>query len=177
MVNDVSLRRESLIERDAFAPDGTATSAPVDRVGRTGFALGVALVVLGGLVAAVTGPLDLAKGSWLAAYLVLVAGVSQCCLAVQHRVLRIADASANRLLAILVGWNLGNLLVIVGSLTSAPLVVDAGGILLLAALVAAMAATWAHRALARAVLYRVVLAALIISIPIGLTLAHVRAAG
>ena len=111
-VSDVSLRRGSLIERDAFAPDGTGTSAPVDRVGRTGFALGVALVVLGGLVAAVTGPLELAKGSWLAAYLVLVAGVSQCCLAVQHRVLRIADASANRLLATLVGWNFGNLLVI-----------------------------------------------------------------
>lgn len=167
--------------RDTLARDaaGLAADAPshVDRVGRAGFALGVAFVVAGGLVAAVTGPLDLPKGSWLAAYLVLVAGVAQCWLAVQHRVLRIANASADRLRATLAAWNVGNLLVIVGTLTATPIVVDVGGILLLAALVAAMAATWAHRALAPAVLARVVLAALIISIPIGLTLAHLRAAG
>ncbi len=171
----MTLRRESLVGRDALAPDEAETPSPVDRVGRIGFAFGVAFIVVGGLIAAVTGPLELAKGSWLAAYLVLIAGVAQCCLAVQHRVLRIGDASAARLGVTLVGWNVGNLLVVVGSLTSAPLVVDAGGILLLAALVAAMAATWAHRALARAIGYRVVLAVLIISIPIGLTLAHVRA--
>lgn len=170
-------RRESLVARDALAPDEAETPALVDRVGRIGFALGVALIVIGGLVAAVTGPLELTKGSWLAAYLVLVAGVVQGCLAVQHRVLRTADASPDRLRATLAAWNVGNLLVIVGTLTATPIVADAGGILLLAALVAAMAATWAHRALARAVLYRVVLAALIISIPIGLTLAHLRAAG
>lgn len=35
-------------------------------------ATGVGCVVLGGVIAAVTGPLDLAHGSWLAAYLVLV---------------------------------------------------------------------------------------------------------
>lgn len=163
--------------RDSLAPGGDQTPAPVDRVGRTGFALGVALIIVGGLVAAVTGPLELPKGSWLAAYLVLVAGVAQCCLAAQHRVLGTTDASAARLGATLAGWNLGNLLVIVGTFTAAPIVVDVGGILLLVALVAAMAATWAHRTLARAVAYRVVLAALIISIPIGLTLAHLRAAG
>ncbi|WP_211195819.1 hypothetical protein [Agromyces sp. H66] len=173
----MTLRREPLIERDPLAPDEAKTPALVDRVGRAGFAVGAALIVIGGLVAAVTGPLELAKGSWLAAYLVLVAGVAQCCLAAQHRVLRTADASAARLRATLAAWNGGNLLVIVGTLTATPIVVDAGGVLLLAALVAAMAATWAHRALARAVLYRVMLAALIISIPIGLTLAHVRAAG
>ncbi len=32
-------------------------------------------VIVGGLVAAVAGPLGLAQGSWLAAYLVLVCGV------------------------------------------------------------------------------------------------------
>ncbi len=39
--------------------------------------LGALFIVLGGLVAAVTGPLDLVQGSWLAAYLVLVCGVAQ----------------------------------------------------------------------------------------------------
>lgn len=173
----MTLRRESLIERESLAPDGAETPALVERVSRIGFALGAVFIIVGGLIAAVTGPLGLPKGSWLAAYLVLVAGVAQCCLAVQHRVLRTPDASARRLRISLIGWNLGNLLVIVGTLTAAPIVVDAGGILLLAVLVAAMAATWAHRALAYAVTYRVVLAALIISIPIGLTLAHLRAAG
>ncbi|GAC1387204.1 MAG: hypothetical protein NVSMB43_26700 [Pseudarthrobacter sp.] len=34
---------------------------------RAGYALGVGFIVLGGLVAAVTGPLHLDRGSWLAA--------------------------------------------------------------------------------------------------------------
>ena len=38
---------------------------------------GAASIVLGGLVAAVTGPLELEHGSWAAAYLVLVSGVAQ----------------------------------------------------------------------------------------------------
>ena len=40
-------------------------------------ATGIGSVVLGGLVAAVTEPLDLTHGSWVAAYLVLVGGVGQ----------------------------------------------------------------------------------------------------
>ena len=40
-------------------------------------ATGICSVALGGLVAAVAQPLDLAHGSWLAAYLVLVGGVAQ----------------------------------------------------------------------------------------------------
>ncbi|MCE5292393.1 MAG: hypothetical protein LLG14_24605, partial [Nocardiaceae bacterium] len=39
--------------------------------------LGMSQVILGGLVAAVTRPLALTHGSWLAAYLVLVGGVAQ----------------------------------------------------------------------------------------------------
>ncbi len=42
--------------------------------------VGTCCVVLGGFVAAVTGPLTLADGSWLAAYLVLVGGLAQCAL-------------------------------------------------------------------------------------------------
>ena len=43
--------------------------------------LGSVGVVLGGLLAAVTGPLALPMGSWAAAYLVLVVGVGQIVLA------------------------------------------------------------------------------------------------
>ena len=49
--------------------------------GRLGF------IVLGGLVAAVTGPLHFDRGSWLAAYLVLVCGVAQCAIGRQRLVL------------------------------------------------------------------------------------------
>ncbi|WP_448004290.1 hypothetical protein [Agromyces bauzanensis] len=177
----MTVRKASLpldaLDSGAVEPPSVDPVDRVDRIGRGGFALGVALVIAGGLVAAVTGPLELAKGSWLAAYLVLVAGVAQCGLAMQHRVLRATDASAGRLRTTLVGWNAGNALVITGTLAAAPVVVDVGGILLLAVLVAALAATWKHAAPARAVLARVVLGALIVSIPIGLTLAHLRAVG
>ena len=149
----------------------------IQRTARAGFALGAGLVVAGGLVAAITAPLALAKGSWLAAYLVLVSGVAQCLLAVQDNALAATDASAVRLRTSLVGWNAANILVIVGVLTATPIVVDLGGILLLAVLIAAAVATRSHSAPVLAALYRVGLGLLIVSIPIGLTLAHLRAAG
>jgi hypothetical protein len=147
------------------------------RTARAGFAFGAGFVVAGGLVAAITGPLALEKGSWLAAYLVLVCGVAQCALAVQDRALTSTDASAGRLRTRLLGWNAGNALVIVGVLAATPIVVDLGGILLLAVLIAAAVATRSRSAPGRVVLYRVGLGLLIVSIPIGLALAHLRAAG
>jgi len=101
----------------------TARAAQLERIGRAGYTLGAALVVVGGLVAAVTSPLALAKGSWLAAFLVLVCGV-----------------------------------------------------VLLAVLVTSLVETRHSAASARTVLLRVALALLIVSIPIGLVLAHARAA-
>lgn len=47
------------------------------RAGAPFVVVGGAAIVLGGLVAAVTGPLQLTHGSWLAAFLVLVVGVAQ----------------------------------------------------------------------------------------------------
>ncbi|MFC6357178.1 hypothetical protein [Luethyella okanaganae] len=146
-----------------------------DRADRAGFAFGVVLVVAGGLVAAATGPLELVKGGWLAAYLVLVCGVAQCCLAVQDRLLVTTEPSAGRLQASLLGWNAGNVLVIGGVLAAVPIVVDVGGILLVAVLVVAAAAARHHASPLRAALYRVGFGVLIVSVPIGLTLAHLRA--
>ncbi|MGO1968418.1 hypothetical protein, partial [Corynebacterium casei] len=89
--------------------------------------IGGVFVLLGGAVAAVTSPLGIEKGSWLAAYLVLVAGVP---------VYLVGQFIAHWLAgrggwALLIGWNLGNAAVIVGSLLSLPLLVDVGGIVLL----------------------------------------------
>ena len=94
-------------------------------------ALGSVFVILGGVVAAVTGPLEFAKGSWLAAYLVLVCGVPQ------NAVGWIAGGrlTVSRGWVLVAGWNIGNGAVIAGTLTGLPYVVDLGGLVLLVPLV------------------------------------------
>ena len=80
-----------------------------DRVGiaRVAYVLGVCFVVVGGLVAAVTGPLELTRGSWLAAYLVLVCGVPQVALATAQPALSTRPVPARVWLVQVVGWNIG----------------------------------------------------------------------
>jgi len=153
-------------------------------------AIGVCCVVLGGLVAAVTGPLDLAHGSWTAAYLVLVAGVTQCAMG-RSRARRPDMAqprsrdSASWGWAQVGAWNLGNALVICGTLAGAPSVVDFGSVLLVVALVIALhatrpATTVAARSAGQRVspwadwAYRALLLVLAVSIPVGMVLSHLR---
>ena len=154
--------------------------------------LGGACVVLGGLVAAVTGPLELDHGSWLAAYLVLVCGVAQFAIGtVQTR-----TNSPDGPIAAALGWsqlicfNVGNAAVVVGTLTREPLLVDGATLLLLFSLgVALFAARPGARKTIKFVAglpttvssgrlllwtYRVLLVLLILSLPIGAVLAHVR---
>lgn len=134
---------------------------------------GICCVVLGGLVAAVTGPLTLEHGSWAAAYLVLVGGMAQWAMGYRrsrHGAPRQATGWAWGQVA---AWNGGNVLVIAGTLTGLPLLVDIGSAFLVGGLVIAFHATvpggsrsvWA---------YRIVLLALAISIPIGILLSHLR---
>lgn len=142
--------------------------------------IGGVFVLLGGAVAAVTSPLGIEKGSWLAAYLVLVGGVPVY-LVGQF----IAHWSAGRGgWALLIGWNLGNAAVIVGSLLSLPLLVDVGGIVLLIPLVYLLCIALQRKITVEdssraAVIARwLLIAALVImifSIPVGLLLAHLRA--
>ncbi|GAA1765578.1 hypothetical protein [Agromyces humatus] len=147
-----------------------------------GEALGVALVIAGGLVAAVAGPLQLERGSWLAAYLVLVCGVAQCL--VFRSFAHVGWANGRRGWGALAAWNAGNLLVMVGALARLPLVADVGGLLLVVPLVAALRATFATPPASRVsagrstrVLARLVLAAVLIGVPVGLVLTHLRSAG
>ena len=97
--------------------------------------LGGTAVIVGGLVAAVTRPLAFDEGSWVAAYLVLVMGVAQIGLGVGQAVL------ASKVPTIAVRWRqvlaftAGSLAVILGTLVGSPLVVVAGGAVLVAALV------------------------------------------
>lgn len=145
------------------------------RAERIGLALGVALTVVGGLVAAVTGPLQLERGSWAAAYLVLIAGVMQGVLAAARLLVRPDRTPRPPLPSILVLWNAGNAAVLGGSIATLPLVTDAGGLVLLVTLALALGRLRgaAHRA--RAVWLGVLSVGIGVSVPVGLLLTHLRA--
>lgn len=116
-------------------------------------------IVGGGLVAAVTGPLELAYGSWLAAYLVLVVGVAQAGFGVGRSLLPAdVEETTGSIPVELFAWNGGNLLVVVATLVGQPWLVVVGSVLLLVALALFVRAVrhsgthpgwvWAYRALA-----------------------------
>lgn len=144
-----------------------------DRYATILFLVGSACIVAGGLVAAVTTPLGLAKGSWSAAYLVLVCGVTQCLFGVVRSKLAPAPLTRTGFSIEFSCWNLGNAAVIVGTLLNAPPVIGSGGALLVVVLLmqishlrhAKPGMNWALW------LYGTVIAILLLSIPIGLILA------
>jgi len=145
-------------------------------------AAGYLCIVAGGLVAAVTGPLDLVHGSWAAAYLVLVGGIGQLALGWVPGVLgRPTDGGSAW--AVLFAWNLGNAAVLAGTFTGRTIGVDVGSVLLVLALVLALVALsgWRSEVLAadrwRRLLgwsYLGLLVLLVVSIPVGIVLAHLR---
>lgn len=143
-------------------------------------AVGIGCVVLGGLVAAVTEPLGLAHGSWVAAYLVLVGGVAQGAMGwarMGHRgPLRSVWGWVQ-----FGAWNAGNGAVLVGTVLGAPPLVDLGSLMLIVALVIALLA--ARRSGDRddgpmpewlGWIYRLLLLVLALSIPVGIVLSHLR---
>jgi len=138
--------------------------------------LGTAWIISGGLTAAVTGPLQLEDGSWAAAFAVLIAGVAQYAIGVAQSALA-GQASRRAVVGELVAWNAGSVAVILGTVVTLPLIVDFGGLLLVVALALMVVTvrgkgagpTWARWT------YRIVLVVILVSIPIGLVLAHVRA--
>lgn len=148
------------------------------------FVVGSLCVIAGGLVAAVTGPLALTHGSWAAAYLVLVAGVAQIALAGGQALLARHPVGRRLLLVEFAGWNLGNAAVIVGTLWGAAVLVNLGGASLVASLAALLVATRSASGRVDVVAngrpvallaVRTLVAVLLVSIPVGLWLAHVRA--
>ena len=141
--------------------------------------IGGGAVVWGGLVAAVTGPLELDHGSWMAAYLVLVGGVAQYAMG---RARSWRQDGLRRWGWAQVGcWNLGSALVIAGTLAGEPPLVDLGSTLLVVALVIALraASLGARTSAARVpwlleLVYRVLLLVLAVSIPVGIVLSYLR---
>lgn len=138
---------------------------------------GSALVILGGLVAAVTGPLELTHGSWLAAYLVLVCGVAQVAMGLAQEYLggrRVAQSVAWTQVAC---WNLGNAGVVAGALAATPGLVIAGGLALLPPLAIALLATRGTSPRLLGWAFRGVVVVLAVCIPIGMALSAVRHGG
>lgn len=142
--------------------------------------IGVFCVIAGGLVAAVTAPAPTEHGTWAAAYLVLVGGVAQIGLGLGQAMFRARTPTC--VVAVqAIGWNVGNAAVLCGTVLGVTALVDAGGALLVIALVllglgvsrarAGPASGGAKRYLYG---YRLLILILIVSIPIGLVLARVR---
>ncbi len=139
--------------------------------------IGAAWIVSGGLVAAVTSPLRLEHGSWAAAYSVLVAGVAQYAFGSAQSALAAGRPPTGTVATELAAWNLGSAAVIGGTMVGMPLIVDGGGLLLVVAL-ALMIRTVRGRGTGPVWAiwtYRILLVVVLVSIPIGLTLAHLRA--
>lgn len=134
-------------------------------------AVGAASIVAGGLTAAVSATAPSEHGAWAAAYLVLVCGVAQIALGTGQ--LLLARPATRTLAWEFATWNLGNAGVLAGTLAGSTAVVDAGGVLLAAALAlmtfgtrsSAGAHVWTLRG------YRLLTAVILVSIPIGLVLA------
>jgi hypothetical protein len=137
-------------------------------------AVGAACVVAGGLVAAATAPAPSEHGSWAAAYLVLVAGVTQVALGVGQALLAPRPPSRRVVTGEITAWNAGNVAVLAGTLLGVAPLVDAGGALLVVAL-ALLTLGVRHQGGRRGWglrLYRLLIAVVLVSIPIGLLLAR-----
>ncbi len=148
----------------------TWRAAPV----RIPLLVGGTAVIAGGLVAAATAPAPSEHGSWAAAYLVLVVGVAQLGLAAG--IAWLADpAPAHRLVrAEFLIWNLGNAAVLAGTLLDVQAVVDAGGALIVLALLVALLVVRPSRPSWLLWAYRALVVVVLVSVPIGLVLARVR---
>lgn len=137
---------------------------------------GVTAVIAGGLVSALTATAPTRQIAWLVAYLVLVVGVAQIGLGAGQAWLAVHRIGGGLLVAQFLGFTLGNAGVATGTMLSLPALVDAGGILLIVSLVLFL---WgvrrSHRGGWLRHVYRALVILLLVSIPIGLVLAQIRA--
>ena len=136
--------------------------------------LGVASVILGGLVAAVTTPMGWQHGAWAAAYLVLVTGVAQIGLGLGQAMLAMPSPSPTLVVVQVSGWNIGSAAVILGTLAGTPAVVSVGGVLLVACLGLLVFGVRGGRAGWLLWWYRGLVLLLLVSIPVGLVLSWLR---
>lgn len=97
-------------------------------------AIGSVSVVAGGLVAAVSRPLGIGLGPWLAAFLVLVAGVAQIALGAGQACLVRRRPRPSAVRIELGAWNAGVVGTIVGTFVDLPALTTVGGMATVVAL-------------------------------------------
>ena len=138
--------------------------------------IGSLCIVAGGLVAAVTGPTGFEDGAWMAAYLVLVAGVAQAGLGAGQALLSTRPPTHRTRAWEALTWNAGNVAVLIGTLTGVPALVTVGGLALFLALVMFIRTVQRpHVARTRSLAaYRLLAGLLALSIPVGLVLSAIR---
>lgn len=139
-------------------------------------ACGGILIVAGGVVAAVNSAAPFTRGSWLAAYLVLVGGAAQISLAAGLVAVGSGSGCSRGRLML---WNFGSLAVPAGVLADSPAWVTAGSVALLCAL-----ALFAHAGLrpararrVRTVAYLLLVVSLAASVVVGSALADAAPGG
>lgn len=135
---------------------------------------GFVAIAAAGLLAAVTASIPQRQILWAIAYLVLVVGIAQIGLGTGQAWLAERRNGAPLLTAQFLAFNLGNAGVIGGTFADTSLLVDAGGVFLIVSLILFV---WGTRGSAKSrlkTLYWILLAILIVSIPIGLILSHLR---
>jgi hypothetical protein len=138
--------------------------------------VGVACIVAGGLLAAVTAPAPTEHATWAAAYLVLVAGLGQVALGVGQALLAPRAPSARIVVAQTIAWNSSSAAILTGTVSGTTSVVDAGGVLLVVALLllshgvrgGGASTPWQVAA------FRLLVVVLLASTLVGLVLAHTR---
>lgn len=133
-------------------------------------------IVAGGLVAAVSGPADWEHGSWVAAFLVLVAGVAQIGVAAGQAHLAPVARHVGFVVVEGAAWNVAGLTVIAGTLRSSPVIVSVGsGVLVVALAMSAFAVAGSshpNRLMLRS--FRLMLVVLLVSVSVGIALAWIR---
>jgi hypothetical protein len=138
--------------------------------------IGATSITAGGVVAAATRPLAIELGSWLAAFLVLVAGVAQLALGVGQGWFAATAPPVRRVTAEVTAWNAGAGLTVAGTLTERPIVTSVGAAAVVTALVLFLRTTRGGgvRPAWLANVYRGVITVVLVSTPIGQVLAWTR---
>lgn len=131
----------------------------------------VSVIAGGVLAAAIAAPAPTRHGVWAAAFLVLVLGVGQLVLGAGQALLPAVPPGAGVVTATAVAFNAANIAVLVGVVSNRLAVLDAGALLLVIALVMFLRAVrhgarpgWPLYA------YRLLIAVLVVSIPVGVFL-------
>lgn len=138
---------------------------------------GSGCVVIGGLVAAVTGPLELGDGSWLAAFLVLVGGVVPIALGAGQAWLSPQEPSSTIVRTQLIAWYIGVVATVVGTLIASPVLTSAGAVAVAVALGAFLVGVRRPSAADRRLIgacYRTVAGLVLVSLPVGVFLSWSR---